>query len=236
MGGEPLACFLSLGLPPKLSQRWADDFFKGLCGLAREHDVQLAGGDTSAAHEITADIVVIGQVAAGKALLRSRARPGDHIYVTGKLGESAAALKQLLAGRRVRPSPANRHFYPEPRLRVGAWLRQHSLATAMIDLSDGLSIDLSHICEESGVSAKIAAKDIPIAQNAGMKLALHGGEDYELLFTASPKANVPRSIEGVRVTQIGYIDQKDYRSAITILDENGRARPLAPLGWQHFKR
>lgn len=236
MGGIPLACFLSLGLPPTLPQRWANDFLHGLCRLAKGQGVQLAGGDTSAAHEITADIVVIGQVPAGKALLRSGARPGDHIYVTGELGGSAAALKQLLGGRKLRPSLTSRHFYPEPRVELGAWLRQEGTATAMIDLSDGLSIDLGHICEESGVSATIIGHKVPVARNAGMELALHGGEDYELLFTASPKAKIPREIKGVRVTHIGSIRQKDYRSAIRILDDNGRARPLAPLGWQHFRR
>lgn len=236
MGGAPLACFLSLGLPPKLPQRWADDFMRGLCRLAERYGVQLSGGDTSGAHEITADIVVLGQVPAGKALLRSGARPGDLIYVTGELGGSAAALKQLLAGRKPSPSLNERHFYPKPRLETGAWLRKQGLATAMIDLSDGLSIDLRHICEESSVSATIIAKNIPIARNADMELALHGGEDYELLFTAPPQARIPRVIQGVRVTQIGSIGKKDYRSAIRILDKNGRARSLAPLGWQHFSR
>lgn len=236
MGGTALACFLSLGLPPKLPQRWADDFLRGLCRLARRYRVQFAGGDTSAAHEVTADIVVIGEVPAGKALLRSRARPGDRIYVTGELGGSTATLKQLFSGRKVRPSRGNRHFYPEPRLEIGAWLRERRLASAMIDLSDGLSIDLGHICDESGVSATIVAGKIPVARNAGMELALHGGEDYELLFTAAPKAKIPAVIRGVPVTEIGYVSRKDYRSAITILDNNGRVRPVAPLGWQHFRR
>lgn len=236
MGGEPLACFLSLGLPLKLPQRWVDDFLQGLCRLAKRYGVQLAGGDVSAAHEITADIVVTGRVPAGKALLRSGARPGNRIYVTGELGGSAAVLKHLLAGRKLRPSPDSRHFYPEPRLRAGAWLRQRGLATAMIDLSDGLSIDLGHICEESGVSATIVAQKVPVTRNASMEFALHGGEDYELLFTAPPKARIPGEIHGLRVTEIGSIGQKDYRAAIRILDENGRARPLAPLGWQHFRR
>jgi thiamine-monophosphate kinase len=236
MGGEPLACFLSLGLPPNLPQRWANNFLDGLCRLAKRHRVQLAGGDTSAAHEITADIVVLGQAPQGKSLLRSGARPGDRIYVTGKLGGSTAVLKQLLSGRKLLPSPDSRHFYPEPRLQAGAWLRQRGLVTAMIDLSDGLSVDLGHICDESGVSAAIDSRKVPVAPNAGLELALHGGEDYELLFTAPAKARIPRTIRNLRVTEVGSIGRKDYRSAITILDENGRARPLAPLGWQHFRR
>ncbi|MFI5106017.1 MAG: thiamine-phosphate kinase, partial [Terriglobales bacterium] len=143
MGGEPLACFLSIGLPADLPQRWVDDFLHGLLRLARRFGVELAGGDTSAARDITADIIVAGQVPAGKALLRSTARPGDRIYVTGELGSSAAALKQLYSGKNVKPTTGSRHFYPEPRVEVGSRLRRRGLATAMIDISDGLSVDLA---------------------------------------------------------------------------------------------
>lgn len=236
MGGEPIACFLSLGLPPNLPQGWADDFLKGLVRLAKQYGVQLAGGDTSAAPQITADIVVAGQVPAGEAVLRSGARPGDLIYVTGQLGSSTAELKQLFAGQRLRPLTSSRHFFPEPRLNVGSWLRHRSLATAMIDLSDGLSIDLGHICDESRVSALIDSRNLPVARNATLQLALHGGEDYELLFTASSRTEIPASIHGVKVTRIGSITRKDYRSAIKILDDNGKQRILQPLGWQHFRK
>lgn len=235
MGGEPLACFLSLGLPPKLPQRWADDFLRGLAALAGRFGVQLAGGDTSAAHEITADIIVLGQVPRGRAVLRSGARPGDIIYVSGELGGSTATLKQLLAGVKVRPVSGSRHFFPEPRVRAGAWLRRRGLATAMIDLSDGVSIDLGHICEESGVSARVDSRKLPVARTSTLELALHGGEDYELLFTAPAKTKIPGMIEGVKVTPIGSISKKDYRAAIRILDENGRAHALRALGWQHFR-
>jgi len=235
MGGEPLACFLSLGLPPKLPQRWADGFLKGLHALARRHHVQLAGGDTSSAPQITADIIVIGQVPKGKAIPRSGARPGDRIYVTGDLGGSAADLKRLFAGQKLRPSRRSPHFFPEPRLRAGAWLRQRRLATAMIDLSDGLSIDLGHICEESRVSAILDSQYVPVARTATLDLALHGGEDYELLFTASSKAKIPPTIHGLKITRIGFITRKNNRAAIRLLDENGQSRPLKPLGWQHFR-
>jgi len=235
MGAEPLACFLSLGLPPKLPQRWADRFLKGLHRLARQHSVQLAGGDTSSAPQITADIVVIGQVPKGKAVLRSGARLGDRIFVTGDLGASSADLKRLFSGQKLHPSRGSRHFFPEPRLHTGAWLRQRGLSTAMIDLSDGLSIDLGHICDESRVSASIDSHRIPIAPNATLDLALHGGEDYELLFTAPPRAKIPSAIQGLKVTQIGVITAKNNRAAIRLLDENGQSHPLKPLGWQHFR-
>ena len=237
MGGEPLACFLSLGLPEDLPQAWVNGFLRGLLALARRFKVQLAGGDVSAASKITADIIVTGQVPAGKALLRSGANPGDRIYVTGSLGGSAATLKQLYAGKKIKPTRSNAHFYPTPRLEVGAWLRKHRCASAMIDLSDGLSVDLAHICQESRVSAKITASRLPLGKSADLALALHGGEDYELLFTAPSRAKVPAQIAGIRITEIGEIRNRgDYSSAIQILEDNGRVRPLPQGGWEHFAR
>jgi thiamine-monophosphate kinase len=235
MGGEPLACFLSLGLPPRLPQRWVDQFLDGFERLARRFSVPLAGGDISAAPVVTADIIVTGQVPSGTALLRSGAKPGDRIYVTGALGGSGAVLKKLYAGRRVRSTPSGRHFYPVPRLEVGDWLRRKRLATAMIDLSDGISVDLAHICEESRVDANLIAEKIPVAQGATLELALHAGDDYELLFTAPAKAKIPAAIAGVKVSEIGVVQRKkDYLPAIQIMDENKRPRPLRSGGWQHF--
>ncbi len=239
MGGEPLACFLSLGLPKDLSQKWVNDFLKGLLHLAKRFNVQLAGGDIAAAQEITADIVVTGQVPAGKAILRSGARPGDRIYVTGSLGGSGVTLKQLYAGKVIKPTRSSSHFYPTPRIEVGTWLRKHRLASAMIDLSDGLSVDLAHICAESRVSATITAAQIPIGKGADLQLALHGGEDYELLFTAPKRAKIPNQIAGIKITEIGQIkiwNLSDYSSAIQILGQNGTSKPLAQRGWEHFKR
>jgi len=237
MGGEPLSCFLSLGLPSGLSQSWVDGFLQGLHDLAQRFKVQLSGGDISSAQQITADIVVVGQAPAGKALLRSRARPGDRIYVTGDLGGSAAVLRQLYQGKKVKSAKSSRHFYPAPRVEVGGWLRQKGLAKSMIDLSDGLSVDLAHICEESRVSAIIYEDRVPVAKGAGLSLALHGGEDYELLFTAPAKAKLPNGIGGIKVTEIGLIRKRsNYSSAIQILGENGKERSLAPLGWEHFRK
>ncbi|MBZ5532345.1 MAG: thiamine-phosphate kinase [Acidobacteriia bacterium] len=241
MGGEPLACFLSIGLPADLPQRWVDDFLRGLLRLARRFGVELAGGDTSAARDITADIIVIGQVLTdkaptGKALLRSTARPGDRIYVTGELGASAATLKQLYSGKNVKPSTGSRHFYPEPRVEVGSRLRRRGLATAMIDISDGLSVDLAHICQESQVSATIHAASVPIAAGADLELALHGGDDYELLFTAPKGLRLPATIAGVRITEIGSILKRSVKPTIHIIGEDGQARLLKPKGWQHFSK
>jgi thiamine-monophosphate kinase len=234
MGGEPLACFLSLGLPKDVQQIWVNSFLKGLLDLAKRFHVQLAGGDISSAPKITADIVVVGQVPAGKAILRSGARPGDRIYVTGSLGGSAAVLKQLYAGKpkSARSSP---HFYPIPRIEAGIQLRKR--ATAMIDLSDGLSVDLAHICAESRVSAMIVADQLPIGKGADLELALHGGEDYELLFTAPRRTKVPSQIAGLKITGIGEIkNHSDYSPVIQILGQNGKVRPLAQRGWEHFRK
>ncbi|HSK45737.1 MAG TPA: thiamine-phosphate kinase [Candidatus Binatia bacterium] len=235
MGGEPLACFLSLGLPEDLPQVWVNGFLRGLLALAHSHKVQLAGGDISSAKQITADIVVTGQVPSGTAILRSGANPGDRIYVTGALGGSGATLKQLFAGRAIKPAKSSPHFYPTPRLEVGEWLRKRRLATALIDISDGLSVDLNHICEESGVTAVLSANRLPIDKNADLDLALHGGEDYELLFTAPKRTKIPAHIGGVPITEIGEIRNRgDYSSAIQILGDNGTVKPLPQRGWEHF--
>jgi len=235
MGGEPLACFLSLALPPKLPQRWVNDFMAGLLRLARQYKTPLSGGDTSSAGKITADIIVLGTVPAGEALLRSKARPGDRIYVTGELGGSAATLKRLYSGKKILPSAGDRHFYPMPRLEVGRWLRKNKLATAMIDISDGLSVDLAHICEESKIDGVLKLQTLPMAEMADLNLALHGGDDYELLFTAPRSAIVPRKIAGLPITEIGEIRPRTARKGtVSTIDPAGRLKPLRPAGWEHF--
>jgi thiamine-monophosphate kinase len=239
MGGIPLAAFLSLALPPNLPQRWVDQFLKGLLQLADRFHVSLAGGDTAQSPDgILADIVVVGSVPKGKSILRSGARPGDGIYVTGALGGAAAALKLLFAGRKLRPAHFPSHFNPIPRVEVGEFLRERGLATAMIDLSDGLSTDLGHICDESAVGAEISADAIPLAQidkparKVDLQSALHGGDDYELLFTALKAKHVPPRIAGVEITQIGQITRA--RQVVLTTPDGGRIK-LRPQGWEHFK-
>lgn len=240
MGGEPVACFLSIGLPASLSSKWLSDFLRGFMRLATEYKIPLAGGDTSSASKITADIVVLGKVPSGKALLRSGARPGDGIFVTGELGGSAAALQRLYDGGKLRASAGDRHFFPQPRLAAGRRLREKALAHSAIDLSDGLSVDLRHICEESGVRAIVEVSALPVATRAGVQQALHGGEDYELLFTAGNDAAVPSSIAGVRVTRIGEIRRRERKNsaapAIQMKDASGRLLPLESRGWEHFQK
>ena len=239
MGGEPIAAFLSLALPKNLPQSWVDRFLQGFLKLAHAFQVSLAGGDTAESPDgVLADIVVIGSAPKGTAIRRSGAKPGDRIYVTGELGGSAAALELLLSGRKLRPRDFPQHFHPLPRIEVGRWLRGKKLASAMIDISDGMSTDLSHICEESGVGAEILADAIPRsvigkpAHEVDLKFALHGGDDYELLFTAPPRKPVPPRIAGVRITQIGHV-RRDKR--ILLMDDQGAGFELKPQGWQHFR-
>ncbi len=233
MGGEPLAAFLSLALPAGLAQRWVNGFLRGLMKLATRFNVPLAGGDVAQSPAgVLADIVVVGSVTRGRALLRSGARPGDALYVTGVLGGSAAAIQQMSAGKKLRPAQHRAHFFPEPRIAVGRLLRERRVATAAIDLSDGLSTDLSHICEESGVGAVVYAESVPMAKGATLDLALHGGEDYELLFTAAPRTRVAEEIAGVRVTRLGEIIRG---GGAFICGRNGRRMPLPPRGWEHFR-
>jgi thiamine-monophosphate kinase len=286
MGARPVAAFLSLALPQELVQKptargvrnakispsaqgpWIDRFLDGFLSLAQAHQVPLAGGDLAESTLAVADVVLTGAVPQGEALLRSGARPGDLIYVTGSLGAAAVGLQQLTklaaALKRARPRPKRSalpripprlmalltpHLYPTPRVAQGLWLARNAMATAAIDLSDGLSTDLAHLCAESGVAAELDAAALPFAPGATPAQALNGGEDYELLFTAPPAARVPSSIEGVPVTQIGRIVAASEWAAgkgagrkgigqpsappIILLTPKG-AIPLIPQGWQHF--
>jgi thiamine-monophosphate kinase len=262
MGGEPIAAFLSLALPAGLDQRWIDAFIKGFNRLAKKHGVQLAGGDTAQSPAgVLADIMVLGSVPRANAILRSGARVGDDIYVTGKLGIGIAALDRLFAGEDartvLRDKSARKHFYPEPRVTIGKYLREHRLASAMIDISDGLSTDLAHLCEESAVSAWVAEEAIPVAPGATLPQALHGGDEYELIFTApaSKHKKIPNTIAGAPITWIGTVTKSEpvsparpkpsARSAAPRLsannhrvwlvnNERGRSE-LKPQGWEHFR-
>lgn len=237
MGGKPLAVFLSLALPRDLPQSWVRGFLRGLTKLAVRYGVPLAGGDTAQSPAgILADIIVVGEVPKGKAILRSGAQPGDRIFVSGELGGAAEAVRQFGKGR-VSPRDYLRHFYPEARIELGRWLREKGLAAAMIDISDGPSTDLLHICEESEVGAEIEALAIPRARvgkpvhKVELDLALHGGEDYELLFTVRPGKRIPAEIDGVRLTEIGRITT---RRTILIRSTEGKLHKLVPGGWEHF--
>jgi thiamine-monophosphate kinase len=241
MGGEPVAVFLSLALPRDLPQSWVGRFARSLISLAEKRGAAVAGGDTAESPDgILADIIVVGSVPKGKAILRSGAKPGDQIYVSGELGGSAAAVVQMRTqrgGNKLNPRDYVRHFYPEPRIELGRVLRDKNLASAMIDTSDGLSTDLAHICEESGVGAEIESSLIPRASvgkptwEVDFDLALHGGEDYELLFTAPARKRIPSHIAGVTITQIGVITRS---RGMFVRNPKGVAHELHARGWEHF--
>jgi thiamine-monophosphate kinase len=242
MGGEPVAAFLSLALPGDLPQRWVDGFMRGLLSLAKRFRISLAGGDTAQSpNGVLADITVLGSVPRGKAILRSGARPGERVYVSGRLGGSAATLERMRMKptANLKPHDFEAHFFPEPRIELGRVLRQKGLASAMIDISDGISTDLAHICEESGVGAEINEESIPQAvignpaQEVNLRFALHGGEDYELLFTVPRGRRIPNRIAGVPVTQIGKIIRG---KKVFITTKDGKTHELAPHGWQHFAK
>ena len=242
MGGEPVAAFLSLALPRDLPQSWVGRFARSLISLAEKHGITLAGGDTAESpNGILADIIVVGTVPKGKSVLRSGARSGDRIFVSGELGGSAAAVLRMRAKpkKKLNPRDYPRHFYPEPRIELGRILREKGLASAMIDTSDGLSTDLAHICEESGVGAELDAALIPRAKvgkpahEVELDLALHGGEDYELLFTARPGRRIPAQIGGVALTHVGHITRQ---AKIFVNSRPNLSYELEPKGWEHFQR
>jgi thiamine-monophosphate kinase len=203
-----------------------------------------------------ADIVLLGAVPTGKALRRSGAKIGDRIFCTGALGGAAAELsnigKEARAGRKLLNVASSGwkealghhpHLYPEPRLSVGQALVRRGLATACIDISDGLSTDLLHLCEASGLSAEIHAARIPIdilaeakGTHAALELALHGGEDYELLFAVPANALIPRKLTGVPVFEIGrMLPIRGASSKITLVQADGQRSQLQPGGWEHLR-
>jgi len=212
MGGKPLFCLVSLALAPWADRRWLDGFYRGFLKLARRAGVSLAGGDLGRAARVMCDVVVCGEAPRGKWLRRDGARPGDGIYVSGPLGASALGLRTR------RGAAWKRHLKPEPRLEVGRLLRTRWRATAAMDLSDGLSLDLHRLCLASGVAAEL--DHVPVVRGATLDEALHGGEDYELLFT------LPRATRAF--SRLGTI-VAGRPGAVRLA-----GRPVPPLGWDHF--
>ena len=236
MGGIPDFCLLSLALPRDLERSWIDAFLDGVAAACREFEISLVGGDSSAADRVFVDVSVIGHVRRGSAVLRSGARSGNHVYITGSLGGSAMGLELLEEGhgfelleegRRDHPA-IRRSLYPEPRHRIGS--RVADRATAMIDISDGLSADLTHILEASSVSARITSESIPLHPGAEVSRALHSGEEYELIVTAE---DLPSEIDGVPITCIGQIVPSGEKPQILLI-EGLREQVLDPKGWKHF--
>jgi thiamine-monophosphate kinase len=241
MGAAPRFCLVSLALAPWAGSDWVDAFYRGLLRLARRENTVLAGGDLGRAAKVMCDIMVCGSVPRGRALCRDGARAGDGIYVSGALGGSALGLSQLDLDSGQRAGKARRrHLKPEPRIALGRFLREKVRATAAMDLSDGLSLDLHRLCLESRLSAAIDPP--PVFPGASLEQALHGGEDYELLFTARARTRVPGSFEGLPLTRIGTM-RKGRPGAMflhsAMFPEGAvfsKGAPLLPLGYDHFRK
>jgi len=221
MGGQARFCLVSLAAPKWADGRFLDGFFRGLLALARRFRVTLAGGDLTRSERLACDVVVCGAVERGGALRRSGARAGDVIYVSGVLGGSALGLRTR------RGAAWRRHLEPEPRIGLGAFVRRRLGATAAIDLSDGLALDLHRLAKASALAASLDSP-LPVFPGASLEEALHGGEDYELLFTAPPGVAVPSRHGGVPLSRIGVM-RGGRPGALEFF-----GRPLAPRGWDPF--
>jgi thiamine-monophosphate kinase len=265
MGARPRWALLSVGVPSRIwGGNFLDEFYEGFFRLAGEHGVALVGGDVSRTPErVVIDSVVLGEVGRGRAVLRSGARAGDQIFVTGSLGAAAAGLRLLEAAHAETDALAHRAYFrgarglverqtrPAPRVGWGAFLGERKLATAMIDLSDGLAPDLAHLCRESRAGALIRSDMLPVSnlltdarslrgnplarelRAAAVSLALRGGEDFELLFTVRPRdaVKLPRELGGVRATRVGEVRGQKFGLKIVV---EGEERDLAPRGFEHF--
>lgn len=210
MGGKPIATFLSLALPKTLPEQWMQEFMEGYNEISEKYGAALLGGDTTCSPDrICINVAVLGTCPRGKAKLRSAARPGDLVCVTGTLGDSAAGLRLILGGQKgAAPRLMDRHYTPTPRVEEGLALSCLPGVHAMMDISDGVGSDLRHILDESGVGARIDTGKLPISKELQdlcrekawdpKELALSGGEDYELLFTMDPQEtpDIPYTVIG----------------------------------------
>jgi thiamine-monophosphate kinase len=242
MGGTPRCFLLNLALPAATTGKWLESFLGGLRRAAKALDCVLAGGDTTRSQRIFISVTVIGEIREGQEVLRSGASPGDLLYVSGTLGEAEHGLRLLRKSRgSVNPKNAalRKHFYPNPRVELGRCLAERKLATAMMDISDGLSTDLPRLCAASGVGALIDPSKLPLVGGIELKaahqLALHGGDDYELLFGVSPRkaALLAGKFQQLPLTQIGKITAE---RGVRIIGKEGRPEPLRAAGWDPFRQ
>ncbi len=229
---------------------WLNSFLRGMALAARELGVTIIGGDTTKSDRVFISITALGEITPGRALTRSGARPGDLIYVSGKLGRAQLGLELVLSGHardhrfRALTQP---HLYPKIRIGLGSWLARHSIASSGMDISDGLSTDLARLCAASQVGANIWADKIPtvaipaaVSKTLGRRrldpqqLALNGGEDYEILFTVPPREEkkLRRAPGPSKLTAIGEITAN---RKITLVQRDGLNQALRPSGWDPFR-
>lgn len=250
MGGRPRFALVSLAVSGHTTRHWIEGVYEGLLTLAKRYGVAVIGGDTALVSGKTMiDVFLVGEAPPGRALRRSGAQPGDQIFVSGRLGLSALGLRWLqrtdrpwrALTRNTRREAVRAHLYPEPRCALGRALSTRRLASATIDLSDGLSTDLSRLCEASGVGGCIWLDRIPIPEisksfRAGLlQLALQGGEDYQLLFTVPPgKApEMPTRLADVSLHRVGEIRRA---KELILVRPNGTQGLLRPVGYDHFRK
>jgi thiamine-monophosphate kinase len=240
MGASPRAAVCALVLPPDVGAAWVMELFGGMREACDEYALWLVGGDLSRGRDASIAVTVTGEVAPGRAVLRSGAHAGDRVVVTGELGGSAAGLR--LSAAPAKPTElelalVRRHLRPVARVGEGGVLAAHG-ATAMMDVSDGLAIDLSRLAAASGTGATVVLGDVPVAGGATLDDALGGGEDYELLATIPDDAAVEaarmelKEAFGVPLTEIGRIVDG---VGLTGVEADGTERPLEATGWDHFR-
>lgn len=245
MGARPRYFLLALALPASKTLKWLHQFSSGMARAAREFNSRLIGGDVSRSSSVTICITVLGEVPAGLAILRSGARPGDLIYTSGTLGAAQLGLeiiRRKLSRKASLKKYLRPHFYPRISATLGELLARKRTPSAMMDISDGLSTDLARLCAASGVGAKICAQKLPLAKVPApllgrgidpLTLALHGGEDYGLLFTVPPKSAKPLRALGLP-TQITHIGEITQQRSILLLHPDGHSSPLPARGWNPF--
>jgi thiamine-monophosphate kinase len=245
-GGRPTAFLVSLAIPPETEVAAVQALYKGMMEQAHTYGVSLIGGDTSRAERLLISVTMIGEAEEGKIVYRAGAKKGDRIFVTGQLGDAALGLKMLKNGVK-EGYLIERHLAPTPRVKEGIEIARQGLATAMIDISDGLIADLGHILEESGVGAQVNLPELPLSvsyrelgklyyKNPYL-FALAGGEDYELLFTASEgrQEAIKKLAQelGTPITMIGEITKAS--AGVTLVGSDGRKVPVEQRGHDHFK-
>ena len=259
MGASPRYFLLTLALPLHCTGAWLNDFLRGMAKASRQLGIRLIGGDTKRYESVAISITVLGEIAPRLAVSRSGARLGDIICVSGTLGAAELGLRMMkdggdsipkrgLSGRR---SPLHAHLYPQIRVTLGTWLARNRVASAMMDISDGLSTDLNRLCTASRVGARIWADRVPCVRIptarpgkspkslTGVKLdplelALDGGEDYELLFTVSPK-NEKKLRRAPGFADLTLIGQIEHGTKVWLVGRDGKVKPLVSLGWDPFR-
>jgi thiamine-monophosphate kinase len=242
MGGTPRYALISLAVSGRTARAWIEGFYNGLFALARRFSVAVIGGDTAlVAGPTAADVVVAGTIPRGRALRRSGAKAGHRIFVSGRLGLAALGLRlligQLHGQTGIEKSALRAHLFPQPQCALGQFLSRRRLASAMMDISDGLSIDLRRLCKASGVGATLFAEEIPAPSLSdpedALALALHGGEDYQLLFTVSKDRRMPQHFDNIPLTCVGEITRP---TGLRIVNLSGKIQRLEFKGYDHFRR